>query len=296
MVLVLAATGAAAQVHVDKTRPATPDGLVQIENSFGSVRVIGWDRSEVSVTGRLAPGAEHMDLSGDKDSVWIDVDIPESWLYDSDDDTEYQTHLEIQVPAGSSVEVETLNASISVDNVNGEMELESVNGSIVIRGNPQTVEVDTITGGVEVNAQSAEMEVSTVSGKVVLAGVARAVAVETVSGLVEIAGDGLEEVEIETTSGDIQFDGTFTVEGSFNVETFSGHVDLLVAHDVAAKFSFVTFKGLIENEMGPRPRHQGRFNPYQEVRFSTGLNDYEVSVSTYSGNSKLRARGGPDAP
>jgi len=34
----------------------------------------------------------------------------------------------------------------------------------------------------------------------------------------------------------------------------------------------------------PRPTRDGRFNPYQELSFSTGLNDFEVSVETYSGN------------
>ena len=42
---------AAAQERVNQTRPAPPDGVVQIENAAGSVRVIGWERAEVAVSG-----------------------------------------------------------------------------------------------------------------------------------------------------------------------------------------------------------------------------------------------------
>ena len=70
-----------------------------------------------------------------------------------------------------------------------------------------------------------------------------------------------------------------------------GHAYEVIATDVMARFKLVTFSGQIENMIGPRPRRDGRFNPFQEVRFSTGLVDYEVSVSTYSGNIKLRVSG-----
>ncbi len=298
----LAASGpAAAQVQIEKSRPAPAAGRVRIENSFGTVKVAGWDRNEVSVTGRLAPGAEQLDLSGDKESVGIDVDTPESWLYDSDDDTEYRTQLEIRVPMKSSLEIETLNASVTIENVSGEIDVESVNGSVTISGSPATVEIDTMTGSVTVTAQAAEMAVSTVSGKISLKGASHSVRVESVSGAVEVSGQSLNDVEIETTAGDVRFDGSFGREGAFKIETFSGNVDLLLPHNAAARFHLVTFNGQIENEAGPRPRRDGRFNPYQEVRFSTGLDDYEVSVSTYSGNIKLRVSGAdpaspPDKP
>ena len=57
----LAASGAWAQVTIDKNRPAPPDATVRIENSFGSIRIVGWDRKEVAVKGVLAAGAERLE-------------------------------------------------------------------------------------------------------------------------------------------------------------------------------------------------------------------------------------------
>ena len=40
-------SAAAAQRDVDETKPAKPDGRVEINNVKGSVHVVGWDRDEV---------------------------------------------------------------------------------------------------------------------------------------------------------------------------------------------------------------------------------------------------------
>ena len=44
---------AAAQQKVDERRPAAANGLVEIENPAGTLRVTGWNRPEVTVTGTL---------------------------------------------------------------------------------------------------------------------------------------------------------------------------------------------------------------------------------------------------
>ena len=110
----LTTAAAHAQVQLDKRRAAPAKGEVYVENSLGSVKVVGWDKEQVTVTGKLAPGAEDLDFDGDEEGVYIDVDVPESWFYESDDDTDFQTHLVVHVPFGSSLSLETVNASIEV--------------------------------------------------------------------------------------------------------------------------------------------------------------------------------------
>lgn len=50
----LAAIGTvAAQTPIREERAASPDGIVEIHNLAGSVRVMGWSDSRVEVTGTL---------------------------------------------------------------------------------------------------------------------------------------------------------------------------------------------------------------------------------------------------
>lgn len=292
LMLGLSVTVTAAQIQIDKSRPAKASGEVDIELAFGSVKVIGWDREEVSVTGRLAPGAEGLDFeTHDEDGIWIEVEVPDSWFYESDDDSEFQSHLEIHVPATSSLEIETVNASVTISGMWGLVEVETVNGAVVVEGSPTGVDVETVTGGIQVTAAGAPMDLESISGDITARGVRRAVSISTLSGVIDVQGTDLEEVEIESTAGDVRLEGSLVAEGEIEVETFSGQVHLLFPREVAARFEFVTFGGQIDNALGPRPRRNGRFNPYQELKFATGLNEFEISVETYNGNITLGLSG-----
>jgi len=300
MALALATAASTAQVQIDKRRPAASAGEVSIENPFGSVRVIGWEKDEVAVTGTLSSLAEGLDLSGDKHSVSVDVEVPDSWSHGPEDDTDYRSTLEIRVPKGSSLQIQTINASITVEGVEGGVDLETTNGSISVAGSPREVEISTITGGVEVGAAAA-IRVESISGAVTVTGGGKMISASTVSGSVTVTGRECERVELQSTSGNIRFDGNFVGEGAFEAETFSGNVDLALPSNVAARFRMKTFSGPIENEIGPRARRKEQFSPYQELRFTTGLNDFDVDVKTYSGKISLRvspaaAPSGPPPP
>ncbi len=289
-VLFVATTPSVAQVQIDERRPAVPLGEVYVHNDFGAVRVSGWDREEIAVSGTLAAGAEDLDVGEDDAETSVQVEVPDIWFYQSDDDSEYHSDLVLSVPRGSAVYVETTNATVEITDIHGEVVVETINGSVTVRGNPPRVEIETITGAVDVTAQGAEMEVETVSGAVALRGTTGEVAVTTVSGSISVQGDRLGEVDLETTAGAVRLDASFVEEGEVDVETFDGLVEMILPQDVKARFQFVTFSGQIRSVLGPSPHREGRFTPFNKLDFSTGLNDFDVSVETYSGDITLGTR------
>lgn len=285
----------AAQVQIEKRRPAPASGWISIDNSFGSVVVKAWENPEVLVRGELAPGAEGLDLDGDEEGVDVDVEVPDAWFYASDDDSEYRSHLTVFAPSGNHVWVESLNASIEIEGFRGEVEVESVNGSVTINGSPTAVEVEGMTGSIEINATGAPMSIESISGDVVIRGAAREVEVETVNGGVTVAGADLESVQIETTSGNVELRGGICPagdeDGDVEITTFSGTVDLVLEPSVRARFELSTFSGEIHNEIGPRSLTTERFRPYKKLRFSTGLDDCEVMVKTHDADISLQVEG-----
>src|SRR5512143_2353247 len=88
-----------AQEKVDEKRAASPDGLVEIESGAGSIRVIGWGRSEVAVTGTLGAGAAGLDFSGGAKKTRIEVET-------QGNPHGVNSDLEIHVPVASRVEIE----------------------------------------------------------------------------------------------------------------------------------------------------------------------------------------------
>jgi hypothetical protein len=298
LILALAWSASAAQIKVDKTHPASPAGEVYIENMFGSVKVVGWDRDEVGVTGTLGAAIRGFEMDGDEDEdggvdeVYIEVEVPGSAQHESGAGGDFESHIVVSVPRGSSVGVETVNASIDVSDVGGAIEIETINGAITVAGDPSQVEIESITGSIRVDAVAAPMDIESVAGAITLTGVERMVSVETVSGSVDITGRDLAELGIETMAGNIRFQGSLAAHGDLDIETYAGNVELVLPPDVRANFEMVTFSGKIENDVGPKPRREGDANPFMELSFSTDLDaDFDVSIETFSGNIAIRVGG-----
>ncbi len=163
MALAAVAFPAAAQQKLDERRPASKDGVVEIDNVSGSVTVTGWDRDEVAVTGTLGRGSERLEFTGGSGRTEVRVVLPHFARHVDGSD------LEIKVPGGSRVEVNTVSAEIGVDLVAGPVRLESVSGRVKLGGSPREFEAKTVSGDIEITAAAAPGRASSVSGTIALA-------------------------------------------------------------------------------------------------------------------------------
>jgi len=284
MALAVAALPASAQQRVDEKRPAGKDGVVKIRNVAGSVRVTGWDREEVAVTGTLGKGTERLEFSGSGNRTLVKVILPHASHHVDGSD------LEIKVPAGSTLEVETVSADITEDGVSGTVKLESVSGSITIGGDPRRFDVKTVSGEVEVTAANAPGRAKSVSGDVTLKGVAGAVEASSVSGKVSVTGGTISNVELETTSGSISLDAGLAKDARVEAKTVSGEVKLILPAHVGADFEVTTFSGDITNDFGQPARRTSDYGPGKELSFSVGGGGARVEAKSFSGSVYLRKR------
>lgn len=291
--LLLLAPALSAQVEIERRRPAPARGEISIRNDFGAIVVRAWEKNEVLVRGTLAAGAEELSFDGDKTGADISVAVPESWFHAPGEDAAFRTTLEITVPAASRLSIESVNASVDVAGVAGEIDVTTVNGGVKIDGPTKGVEVETMTGAVEVRANGAPMRVHTVSGKVSVAGASGEIGVETVSGPVEVAGSAVAQLEIQTTTGAVGFSGTIARTGSIRIETFSSPVRLVLPRGVHTEFDLTSFSGKIQSDFcAGTPVTRERFEPYRQLRCSTGLEGFEIGVRTHDADITIAAEGG----
>ena len=284
MALAAAAMPALAQQRVDEKRPASKDGTVEIRNVAGSVKVTGWDREEVSVTGTLGKGTERLEFSGSGKRTLVKVVLPQTSHHVDGSD------LEIKVPTASTLDVETVSADITAEKVSGALKLETVSGSVTAGGDPAKFDARSVSGDVEITAASAPGRAKSVSGDVTLKGVAGAVEAGSVSGKVLVTGGEVSGVELETTSGDIRFAAGLAKNARLDAKTVSGEVELILPADVAADFDVTTFSGDIINELGPPARRTSEYGPGKELSFSTGGGGARVEAKSFSGSVYLRKR------
>lgn len=282
----LAAPGWAG-LSIDETRSADPDVNVSVENLSGSVRVTGWDRPEIRVKGSLGEDTEGLTIDGDASDWEIEVEIPDGrWSGRRD----VSSRLEIMVPRGADVEVETVSASIRVEDVDGRLDLESVSGEIDASGGGGEVELETVSGGIEFSGNDANVEAESVSGRIELRGVAGEIEASSVSGGIDVEGSVARRAMIESISGEVRLTIDPTDDAVIHVEAHSSNVTLSLPDGVSARFRVSTFSGRIDNDFGPDGERTSRFAPGRSLDHSTRGGAARVTVETFSGNVYLRGR------
>jgi hypothetical protein len=233
--------------EVNERRSMSPGGLVEVEMISGTIRVIGWDQNAVEITGRLTRPAEQLDIDSDGDVVSIEVNPLHGRYHDLDES------LEIRMPRGARLEVETVSAPVDVTDLTGDVALSSISGNIRLKGDLRSVEVETVSGTITL----------------------------------EDGGD-LRRGSFETVSGVIRARANFQPRGRFDFETISGTVELTVPSGMAADFEVQTFSGRIDSDFGPDPRRIDPPLPSQELIFSTGAGGARITIESFSGMVKIR--------
>jgi DUF4097 and DUF4098 domain-containing protein YvlB len=283
--LMAVGTAWAAQ-SVSETYPVGPGAEIDIDVLSGTVIIVAGSEGVVEVTGTLGDGVESLEIDGDEDGVYIEVEYDEHYHGRQQVDTD----LTIRLPAGSTLTVETVSASISVDGVTGELDLESVSGSVDIATMPAALDVETVSGNIYVASAPADSDVSSVNGTIEIQVVGGSIDVENVSGETMIHGGVIDNGDLESVSGNITCHAIPGPDGSLDIETMSGIITLVIDSTLTASFDLSTFSGSIENQIGPEPRRTSKYTPGKELYFNTGTGGPSISLESFSGSIKLITR------
>lgn len=303
----LLAGEAGAQRQVNARQGAAPAGTVEIQMNNGSLRVIGWGRSEVQVTGTLSRDGDRVQLDGGGRSVDVRVQGQRG--------PAGPARLEVRVPAGSSVEVTTGSAPVIINGVNGDVEAVSRGGVVTVQGRPRTVEVTSQHGGINVDARTDRVnltaisgpvrvsgavagraEINSVSGAVVLSADVGEVEINAVNGAVRVANVTGGRVEVNSVTGTVQVNGSRlrgnvsslngtvvisgSVGGALNVESHAGSVELRLPASTGAEVQVTSWSGGVQSDW--RLRRDGG-----EWRGTLGRGGPAISVTTFSGSVKV---------
>src|SRR5437867_8722376 len=265
VLVVTALAGGARAEQVDQRKPAASDGLVEIENPTGSVRVIGWSKAEVAVTGSVSRGGS-LRLTGGGPRTRVEVEV-------EGNPHATRSDIEVHVPAASRVSVESFASSITVTDVTGPVTAETVNGAVSVSGSVKEVSAESVNGAVDVSGASTRVHAGTVNGALTVKGARGEVEANTVNGELRVVGGGaFTRARLETVSGSIRFEGELGPHADLQAQTVSGAVELTLPASTAADFTVNTFSGDINTDFGVALYRNpgGRHSPQKELTFSIG--------------------------
>jgi len=282
LLALFAAPGWAA-TPIDEIADAHPRGDVEVSNVAGEIKVTGWDKEQVKVTGSLGQGTELV-FERDGRRTLVKAEVPSRTRNVGSSD------LYIMVPEESRVTVTGVSADISVTGVKGALRIQSVSGEIVTEVFEEDVETKTVSGDFQIRGhdQPALLTLTTVSGNGRVDGIRGELVVQSVTGDLDIRSEALDRARLRTTNGDIDLQAGLGSDALFDMEAINGDLRLDILGDVDAYFDIETFNGSIDNSFGPDPVRTSKYAPGRELRFTHGEGKARVRIKTLNGGVTLR--------
>ena len=286
VLLALSPAGASAQSSpVSAGRPFARDGSIRVFVLNGSVRVTGWDRDSVAVSGTAGKGQE-LFVGGTRSSMKLG-------LWDrTDADNALPSHLDVRVPAGARVWVKTgYAADVEVSGVTGGLDLNTAAGAVRVAGSPRELNVEAMEGNIEIAGSPAWLRAKSATGSITLRGSSEDAVLTTVSGPITVqsppgGASPFGRSRFESVTGNVAFSGVPARGGTLDVDTHSGAVDLALPAALGADFDVTTISGTVTNALtAARPVAEAR---RRALVFSTGEGGARITVRTFKGPVRIR--------
>ena len=307
----LAGPATAQIVQIDELQPLRPDATVQIEVVAHSVVVEGWDRNEIRIVGEYDSDIDVLVQSGgSEESFRFELNQDDRRRHGRPDGS---SRLEVSVPRGVSLSVETVSGSLDVSGLSGALtasavsggvdvtgdlasaSLSSVSGPVDYAGDAPTVRLESVSGGVEYLGTARDVRLESVSGSVFAEGGAETIEAESVSGTIRIRSDvPILFLDASSVSGGVRFSGALAPAARVDVESHSGTVELTLGSGTDAEFELESFSGRVSANltgMQDEVRYRRRRGPpNQLLRFVTGSGSGRVRASSFSGSVRIEER------
>lgn len=284
VLLALAAVPAAAQRNIGERFAAAPDGYVRVQNMAGTVKLIGWDRDSIAVSGTVHDTpAERFVVQRGAEGVTLG-------LWDTTVERAEPSHIEVRVPARSQVWIRTGSASVFVSGVSGGIDVTSVGGPIEIRDAPGEVFAESMTGSVILDVRTSMARAKTVTGAILVRGVIADATATSVSGNVLIEDATLDRGSFESVDGELRFVGRLRRGSTLDFVTHGGAVELLLPAASDVEFRVSTYEGGLHSEFDVPVRTSVSKIKGSERTFRLGDGGARVNVRTFRGRVVIRSR------
>jgi len=209
-----------------------PGGLFRLHNANGRTRVIGEDRSDISVHLVKKARAEsrnaanrllkQISLNSDEvgDSLDLEIEIPRRW------NRRGSAHLEVRVPRETDIELMTVNGRVEVVGVRGRVKARSSNGSACISDIVGNIDVATSNARVCCSATRGRLVARSSNGKIEIEDHRGSLDASTSNGLIRASLQhvGKQGVALATSNGRIALELPDEVDADLDVRVDNGFI------------------------------------------------------------------------
>lgn len=231
---------------IERSMRVDPQSLITLCVASGTLTVRGWDKQEVRVRSADADQIEFRRIDKAKDpnipANHVDVMVldKESGV-DPKKDCQAIADVDMEVPAGATVQVQTHDGDINIVGV-ASAYAGSQNGDITIERVTKLVEAGTLGGSISLKDSSGRMHLSAASGVVEAVNVRGEDAddtfeVGTVSGDIQLDRISNQKVLAKTVNGTMMMSGPLVKAGYYTFSNVTGDVLLTLPRDASFRLN-----------------------------------------------------------
>jgi len=246
--------------------------VITVRNAHGRIEVKSWKKPEVVVVGTHSSDKMEVDTeqAGDRIEVLTHV-LTEKFM-----PAELQADYALTVPEDSELRVRTDSGEVVVEHVSGDMTF------------------DTVSANVQLQEVAGYLVIKTIGGSVVCARCTGRIDVNSISGDVRLLQPQLSSVRVQTSSGNIFFEGSFLPQGIYILKNYSGLIEVRFADTDSFDLSASSLYGHVENQANVKPDTHGQ--RHAPSHFAKGLfgtvneGHAKVELSSFNGTIKILKR------
>jgi DUF4097 and DUF4098 domain-containing protein YvlB len=269
--LILASSPARAD-RAEKHFPVQNKPKITVRNSNGRIQVKAWAKNEVQVSWSNPSGKTVVETEGAGNRVEVLTRETQEGLSEQDCKTDF----EITVPVNSELNVRTDSGSVTVDSVHGDMTFDTVGANLQLSDVEGYVVVKTIDGSLVCTRCAGKLEANSISGNV------------------QMVQPTLDSMRVQTSSGNIFFDGSFLSRGIYIMKNFSGTIEVHFASSDSFDVNATSLKGDVVNQASFKPDTHGSSHlasKFGHSLFGTMNEGHaKVELSSFSGTIKILQR------
>lgn len=264
----------------------------------GNVKVSGWDRDEVRVFVKDGSSIKFKVVQvspQNKEPVWIMVlgFDPNAKGAGAAGECLYGDELEIDVPRGAMIEIKGRETRTTIDSVR-KASVKNIGGNIVMRNVSEGVEAATYEGDVSVENSGGAMSLDSLNGNIIAFEVAPSeigdvFRAKTNNGKIVLQDLSFRQIEVNSISGAINFNGEFADGGLYNFGTSNGSIVLNVPPDTACKINAVYGYGGFNSEFPINKLNEDNTSRFQKIIGTIGGGgDTTLNLTTSGGMIRVR--------
>jgi len=226
---------------IERSFPVDPQAIVTLCVASGTLNVHGWEKSEIRVRSSDAVLIDFRRIERTKDTskpaTRVDVMLMEKGAPNVKRDCQALANVEMEVPTGAIVQVQTRDGDIFIAGVAGAY-AGSQNGDIAIERVAKLVEAGSVGGSISLKDSSGRINLNSAGGSVEVFNVRAdseddTFEVGTVSGDIQLVRVSSPRVLAKTVSGTMMMSGPLAKSGNYGFTSMTGDMVFAMPSDAS---------------------------------------------------------------